>query len=156
MPNPVDRTKGVVDGLEKLGIKVVYQEISDKVNSDASQGIPLYVATYSSNPDIKMAVTDHGGLTASLPTYMKAAGHGTEEVCGAGFDLSPAITQGIKDGYIDIVIDQQPFIEGYIPIIQLYLTTKYGFAGLNMDTGAAFVTKSNIDLVAPLAAKQIR
>jgi simple sugar transport system substrate-binding protein len=87
---------------------------------------------------------------------MKAAGHGTGEVCGAGFDLSPAITQGIKDGYIDIVIDQQPFIEGYIPIIQLYLTTKYGFAGLNMDTGAAFVTKSNIDLVAPLAAKQIR
>ncbi len=54
------------------------------------------------------------------------------------------------------MIDQQPFIEGYIPIIQLYLTTKYGFAGLNMDTGAAFVTKSNIDLVAPLAAKQIR
>jgi len=142
--------------LEKLGIKVVYQEISDKVNSDASQGTPVYVATYSSNPDIKMAVTDHGGLTASLPTYMKAAGHGTGEVCGAGFDLSPAITQGIKDGYIDIVIDQQPFIEGYIPIIQLYLTTKYGFAGLNMDTGAAFVTKSNIDLVAPLAAKQIR
>mgnify|MGYP000008072251 FL=1 len=156
MPNRGDRTKGVVDGLEKLGIKVVYQEISDKVNSDASQGIPLYVATYSSNPDIKMAVTDHGGLTASLPTYMKAAGHGTEEVCGAGFDLSPAITKGIKDGYIDIVIDQQPFIEGYIPIIQLYLTTKYGFAGLNMDTGAAFVTKSNIDLVAPLAAMQIR
>ena len=38
------------------------------MNSDASQGTPMYVATYSANPDIKMAITDHGGLTASLPT----------------------------------------------------------------------------------------
>ena len=68
---------------------------------------------------------DHGGLTASLPTYMKAAGHGTEEVCGAGFDLSAPIVDGINSGYIDVVIDQQPFIQGYIPIIQLFLTT-YG------------------------------
>ena len=156
MPNRGDRTKGALDALEDLGIEVVYQEIPDNVNSDASQGTPMYVAVYSANPDIKMAITDHGGLTASLPTYMKAAGHGPDAVCGAGFDLSEPITKGIKEGYIDVVIDQQPFVEGYMPIIQLYLTTKYGMAGLNMDTGAAFVTADNIDAVAPLAAQQIR
>ena len=131
-------------------------EIPDNVNSDASQGTPMYVATYSANPDIKMAITDHGGLTASLPTYMKAAGHGTEEVCGAGFDLSAPIVDGINSGYIDVVIDQQPFIQGYMPIVQLFLSTKYGMAGLAMDTGAAFVTADNVDAVAPLAAVQIR
>jgi simple sugar transport system substrate-binding protein len=156
MPNRGDRTKGAKDALEKAGISVVYQEISDAVNSDASQGTPVYVATYSANPDMKLVITDHGGLTASLPTYMKAAGHGNDAVCGAGFDLSPAIAAGIKDGSIDVVIDQQPFIEGYIPIIQLFLTTKFGFAGLNMDTGAAFVTKDNIGIVEPLANAQIR
>ena len=156
MPNRGDRTKGALDALKDLGIEVVYQEIPDNVNADASQGTPMYVAVYSSNPDIKMAITDHGGLTASLPTYMKAAGHGSVDVCGAGFDLSGPITKGIKEGYIDVVIDQQPFIEGYMPIIQLYLTTKYGMAGLNMDTGAAFVTAANIDAVAPLADLQIR
>tara|TARA_B110001454_G_scaffold88325_1_gene84553 strand:- start:5 stop:985 length:981 start_codon:yes stop_codon:yes gene_type:complete len=156
MPNRGDRTKGALDALKDLGIEIVYQEIPDNVNSDASQGIPMYVATYAANPDIKMVITDHGGLTASLPTYMKAAGHGSVDVCGAGFDLSGPITKGIKEGYIDVVIDQQPFIEGYMPIIQLYLTTKYGMAGLNMDTGAAFVTGANIDAVAPLADLQIR
>ena len=156
MPNRGDRTKGALDALKYLGVEIVYQEIPDNVNSDASQGIPMYVATYAANPDIKMVITDHGGLTASLPTYMKAAGHGSVDVCGAGFDLSGPITKGIKEGYIDVVIDQQPFIEGYMPIIQLYLTTKYGMAGLNMDTGAAFVTAANIDAVAPLADLQIR
>jgi len=156
MPNRGDRTKGALDALTDLGVEIVYQEIPDNVNSDASQGIPMYVATYAANPDIKMVITDHGGLTASLPTYMKAAGHGSVDVCGAGFDLSGPITKGIKEGYIDVVIDQQPFIEGYMPIIQLYLTTKYGMAGLNMDTGAAFVTAANIDAVAPLADLQIR
>ena len=156
MPNRGDRTIGALDALKDLGVEVVYQEIPDNVNSDASQGIPMYVATYAANPDIKMVITDHGGLTASLPTYMKAAGHGSVDVCGAGFDLSGPITKGIKEGYIDVVIDQQPFIEGYMPIIQLYLTTKYGMAGLNMDTGAAFVTGANIDAVAPLADLQIR
>ena len=43
-----------------------------------------------------------------------------------------------------------------MPIVQLYLSTKFGMAGLAMDTGAAYVTKANIDAVAPLAAQQIR
>ncbi|MFL2520027.1 MAG: hypothetical protein ACJ0RJ_01050, partial [Alphaproteobacteria bacterium] len=63
---------------------------------------------------------------------------------------------GINSGYIDVVIDQQPFIQGYMPIVQLFLSTKYGMAGLAMDTGAAFVTADNVDAVAPLAAVQIR
>jgi len=79
MPNRGERTLGAIQAVEDLGVKVVYQEIPDNVNSDASQGTPMYVATYSANPDIKMVITDHGGLTASLPTYMKAAGHGSEE-----------------------------------------------------------------------------
>jgi simple sugar transport system substrate-binding protein len=38
----------------------------------------------------------------------------------------------------------------------MYLTAKFGFSGLHVDTGAAFVTKANIDLVAPLAKEAIR
>ena len=115
----------------------------------------MYVATYSANPDIKMAITDHGGLTASLPTYMKAAGHGTEEVCGAGFDLSAPIVDGINSGYIDVVIDQQPFIQGYIPIVQLFLSTKYGMAGLAKWI-LELLGNCDTDAIAPLAAVQIR
>ena len=76
------------------------------VDISASQGTPVYVATFSRDPDLKAAITDHGSLTASLPTFMKAAGQAPGKVCGAGFDLSPAISKGIEDGYISVVIDQ--------------------------------------------------
>jgi simple sugar transport system substrate-binding protein len=87
---------------------------------------------------------------------MRAAGKAPGVICGAGFDLSAATAQAIKDGTIAIVADQQPFLQGYLPIVSMYLTAKFGFSGLHVDTGAAFVTKANIDLVAPLAKESIR
>ena len=54
------------------------------------------------------------------------------------------------------MIDQQPWLQGYLPILQICLSKTYGFSGLHIDTGGGFVDKSNIDLVAPLAEKEIR
>jgi simple sugar transport system substrate-binding protein len=54
------------------------------------------------------------------------------------------------------VLDQQPFLQGFLPIVQICLSAKYGFAGLHIDTGASIITKDNIDFVAPLAEQGIR
>jgi simple sugar transport system substrate-binding protein len=150
------RTQGVLDALKAAGVKVEYQEISDAINADSTQGIPVFASFVASHPDIKAAITDHGALTATLPAYMNAAGKQPGEICGAGFDLSAPIVKGVEDGYIAVVLDQQPFLQGYLPIIQLYLTSKFGFAGMNVDTGAALITKQNIAAVADLAAAGIR
>jgi simple sugar transport system substrate-binding protein len=150
------RTKGVLDALKAAGINTEYLEISDAVNGDAAQGIPIFASFAASHPDLKAVVTDHGALTATLPAYMKAAGKKPGDICGAGFDLSTAIVGGIKDGSIAVVLDQQPFLQGYLAIMQLYLTSKFGFAGLHVDTGAALITKANVDALAPLASEAIR
>ena len=150
------RTQGVIDGLKAAGVKVEYQEISDAVNADASQGIPIFSSFVASHPDIKAVVTDHGALTATIPAYMNAAGKKPGEICGAGFDLSAPIVKGLQDGAIAVVLDQQPFLQGYLPIMQLYLTSKFGFAGINVDTGAALITKDNVAAVASLASDGIR
>ena len=150
------RTRGVIDGLEAAGIQVEYLEISDATNKDAVTGTPVFTSFAASHPDLKAVVTDHGALTATLGTFLRSAGKQPDDVCGAGFDLSAVTVQGINEGYIDVVLDQQPFLQGYIPIIQLYLTSKFGFAGMNIDTGAALITAGNIGLVAPLAAEAIR
>ena len=110
----------------------------------------------SANPDVKLVVTDHGGLTATAETYLKAAGKKAGEINIAGFDLSPATAAAIKGGWTGLVIDQQPWLQGYLPILQICLSKTFGFSGLNIDTGSGFVDKSNIDLVAPLAEKEIR
>lgn len=150
------RTKGVIDALKGKGLKVEYLEISDAINKDAAQGTPVFTSFAASHPELKLVVTDHGALTATLGVYLRAAGKSPDEICGGGFDLSAATAQAIKEGAVDAVLDQQPFLQGYLPIVQLYLAKKFGFAGMNIDTGAAIITADNIELVAPLAAAGIR
>jgi simple sugar transport system substrate-binding protein len=55
-----------------------------------------------------------------------------------------------------LVIDQQEWLQGYLPILQICLTKVYGFSGLDVNTGAGFVNKANVAMIAPLAAKNIR
>jgi len=150
------RTKGAIDAFEKVGVKVDYVEISAEVDKDASNGIPVIVGYLQANPDCKVVVTDHGNLTSTQQTYFEAAGLGSDDIYGAGFDLSPATVKSIKSGYTDLVLDQQPFLQGFLPVMQIYLTKMYGFSGLHIDTGGGLISKDNIDLIAPLAEKGMR
>jgi len=150
------RTKGVIDALEAAGVKVDEIEIDDATNADPAAGTATFTGYVSAHPDVKLVVTDHGGLTATAGTYMQAAGKKADDLFMAGFDLSPATTDAIKAGWMDLVIDQQEWLQGYLPILQICLTKVYGFSGLDINTGAGFVDKNNVDFIAPLAAKNIR
>ncbi|MCS7220647.1 MAG: substrate-binding domain-containing protein [Anaerolineae bacterium] len=150
------RTKGVIDALEEEGLVVDYIEIDAATNKDPAAGTPTFTGYVSAHPDVKLVVTDHGGLTATLETYLKAAGKGPDDIYAAGFDLSPATVAAIRGGWTDLVIDQQPWLQGYLPILQICLTKIYGFSGLHIDTGGGFASKENIDFLAPLAEKNIR
>lgn len=150
------RTQGVIDALEEAGLVVDYLEIDDATNADASAGTPTFVGYVSSNPDVKLVVTDHGALTATLETYLTTAGLGPDDIFAAGFDLSSATVEAIRGGWTDLVIDQQQWLQGYLPILQICLTHNYAFTGLHVDTGAGFAYKDNVDLLAALVDRQIR
>lgn len=150
------RTKGCIEALKELGVTVDYIEISDGVNSDASLGTPIIASYIATHPDVKLLISDHGALTATLGTYLNAAHKKPGEIYTAGFDLSAATATAIKESWVGCVLDQQPWLQGYLPILQICLAKKYGFAGLHIDTGAAIIDKTNIGFVAPLAEKGIR
>ncbi len=155
-PTRGERTKGVKEALKEAGLTVDYIEIDDATNKDPAAGAPTFSAYVASHPDVKLVVTDHGGLTATAETYLKAANKKAGDIAVAGFDLSPATIAAIKGGWTGLVIDQQEWLQGYLPILQICLTKVYGFSGLAINTGAGFVDKSNVDFVAPLAEKNIR
>ena len=70
------------------------------------------------------------------------------------FDLSEDISQGIKDGIVSAAIDQQPYLQGYLPVTLLTQYVRYGVIPANdINTGPGFVTKDNIDLVQKLAGE---
>jgi len=150
------RTIGVVDALTKAGVKVIYQEIDSATNADPNAGTATFVGVMKANPTIKLVVTDHGGLTSNVGVYAKAASLKPGQVYFAGFDMSPNTAQAVKSGYQNLVIDQQPYLQGYLPILNICLTKKYGFSGLDINTAGAFVDAQNVDKIAPLAAKEIR
>jgi simple sugar transport system substrate-binding protein len=151
-----ERTKGVKDALEKAGLTVIYQEIDDATNKDAAAGIPVFTGIMSANPDIKLMVTDHGNLTGTVQSFLEAAGKKAGDIYAAGFDMSGNAVTAIQAGWLQLVIDQQQYLQGYFGVLQICLSHNYGFSGLLIDTGAGFADKNNIDQLAALVQKQIR
>lgn len=150
------RTVGVIKGFEAAKLKVIYQEIDQATNTTPASGGPTFAGIMAKNKNIKAVVTDHGGLTATAATYMKAANKKAGSVYFGGFDVSPATTDAITSGFLNLVIDQQPFLQGYLPILQICLTEKFGFSGLDVNTAGGFLDKDNVAIVAPLAKLEIR
>jgi len=150
------RTQGCIDALEEAGLTVDYLEISDEINSDATMGTPVITGYISANPDVKLIITDHGALTSTVGTYLKAANVEPGEISTAGFDLSSASVEAIRSGYLGLILDQQPWLQGYLPILQVCLTKTYKFAGLPIDTGSGFINAENVEALAGLAEEGIR
>jgi simple sugar transport system substrate-binding protein len=150
------RTQGVIDALEDAGLEVVYLEISAAANADPAAGVPDFVNMLSMNPDTRLVVADHGGLTAAMETYLFNAGLEPDDVVAAGFDLSPDTVAAIRGGWVDLVLDQQPWLQGYLPVLQICLTHNYAFTGLHIDTGAGFAHLDNIERLADLVERQFR
>lgn len=63
-----------MDAFEKAGAKIIYQEIDGATNADPNAGTATFVGLMGANPDVKIAVTDHGGLTSNVGVYARAAG----------------------------------------------------------------------------------
>ena len=150
------RTQGVQDALEKAGLKVVYQEIDDATKANASAGVPVFTGIMSAHPEIKMVITDHGNLTGTIQTFLQAAGKKPGDIFAAGFDISGNAVTAIQGGWLQLVIDQQQYLQGYFGVLQLCLTKVYHFGGLQIDTGAGFVNKTNLDALTPLIKAQQR
>ena len=151
------RSKGCMDGLKEAGLIVYSIPITPELESDPHQlGVDFMAKALAEYPDIKLLVTDTGTLTASAGYILNKLGLKPGGIIVVGFDLSKDTVKGIEDGYVSLVHDQQPYLQGYLPILQVCLVKKYKFAGLYFDTGVGLIDKSNVEVVAELAKKQIR
>ncbi len=150
------RARAMIRTLEKAGIVVDYIEISPEVDKDSALGTPIITGYVAGHPDCKIMLIDHGALTSQMENFLKAAGVQPDDIFVGGFSLSPATATAIESGYVDLVSEMQPYLLGYLSVAQIALTKKYGFTGLEIDTGGGLVHKGNIHLIAPLAKKGIR
>jgi simple sugar transport system substrate-binding protein len=150
------REDGTAKALEKAGVKVVRLNAPPEWASDPNLAIPVITASLQANPNAKAIVYPGGQELGNAATYMQAAGKKPGEIINIGFDTSPQIVEGFRDGWVQLTADQQPFQQGYMPILSLCQQIVYGLAPVSVDTGAGFVTPENYKTVAGLASDGLR
>jgi len=147
-PASVERCQGFADA---LGVELGNQMI------DAGQDpgeIQSKVAAYlQTNPDTNGILTL--GPTSAHPTIAALDASGKAGAIFFGtFDLSSEIATAIKAGTINFAIDQQPFLQGYLPVVVLTNLARYGVVpGNSINSGPGFITKDNIALVEQYAGQ---
>ena len=142
--------------LEDAGLTVFKLDSPPEWASDPNLALPSLTALVLDNPDVKLIVYPGGQLLGAAAVYMDALGKDPGDIINIGFDTSPAIMEAFDSGYVQLTSDQQPFQQGYLPILSLCGTLVYGFGPLNVDTGAGFVDTTNYQNVADLAQAGIR
>lgn len=65
-----------------------------------------------------------------------------------GFDLSSTVLSYIEHGELGFTLDQQPYLQGYDSIQELYLDSTVGAAPVTIYTGPAFLTPQNVKKLA--------
>jgi simple sugar transport system substrate-binding protein len=151
-----ERELGTIQAFEAHGMKVIKLQSPTELGTDPNTGIPVSTAAITANPEVKLIAYPGGQPLGNAKVYMEAAGKGPGDIINIGFDTSPQIVEAFKGGWVQLTSDQQPFLQGYMPVLSLCQQAVYGLGAINVDTGAGFVTVDNVDAVAGLAAEGLR
>ncbi|MFP7674066.1 sugar ABC transporter substrate-binding protein [Marivita sp. S0852] len=147
-PTVGERCRGYADG---LGI-----ELGDSMldsGTDPSEIKNKVLAYLSANPDVDGILTL--GPVSADPTIAALQENGLAgDIHFGTFDLGEEIVKAIKDGVINWGIDQQPFLQAYMPVVILANWDRYGvLPGNNINSGPGFVTKDALAKVEEFAGE---
>lgn len=148
--NPVvgERCRGFADGLGvDLGTSMID---SGQDPAEIKNKVKAYLLA---NPDTEAVLTL--GPTSADPTIQALQEMGKAgDIYFGTFDLGTEIVKAIKDGTIQWGIDQQPFLQAYLPVIVLTNYHRYGvLPGNNINSGPGFVTADGLEMVERFAGE---
>ncbi len=113
------------------------------IDVDKDNVVNSVVTLIESRKDVVGAMAANGFVTPALGdaiTQLKLQG----KICAYGFDLGPKQQEQIKTGALTGALGQQPFLQGFWPVAQLYLQIDRNIAAANLDTRAQLVTKDSL------------
>ncbi len=144
------RKRGIIDGLSGKHLKFETIEAGSRDNA-----VKVVTARLQAHPEIKTVLctgqSDTEGAGLAIERGFGGKGH-----LVAGFDLSGETLRMIKGGTIRFAIDQQPYVQGYFPVVQLAQYCRYGIMPSNIDAGAGLVTQDKADRILDLCKRQYR
>ncbi|OXT00606.1 sugar ABC transporter substrate-binding protein [Notoacmeibacter marinus] len=147
-PTLVDRCQGFADG---LGVELGNSMLDS--GADPAEIKNKVQAYLSANPDTDAVLTL--GPVSADPTMLALQDNGMAgDIYFGTFDLGEEIVKGIKDGVIEWGIDQQPFLQAYLPVVILTNYHRYGvLPGNNINSGPGFVTADGLEKIEQFAGE---
>ena len=146
-----ERVRGIQDALKRKNVK--WKIIVTGIHADTAAY--LIKNALMENPEIKTILctgqVDTEGAGMVIENFFKEKNY-----FAAGFDLSPKIIRYIKKGHILFSIDQQPFMQGFYPVLQLYQYCSYGILPSDNEIVSSFVTQENVKEVEKLCRQHFR
>ncbi|HEV2583337.1 MAG TPA: sugar ABC transporter substrate-binding protein [Ktedonobacteraceae bacterium] len=138
------RIDGAKAAIQASGKSINFVEIA--TTATVNQELSVIEAYYLGHQNLKGMVAVDAGSTQGVSEVMEKYGLAAKGIHAGGYDLLPKTLQEIQAGNLDFTIDQQPYLQGFIPVLQLFL---YKLSGGLMfpaetDTGLLFVTKNNV------------
>ncbi len=146
---------GIIDTLKKAGIKVIFLAVDPSAyDGDVGPSTEAFRKAMSASPGLKAVFIEQGFLTENFAVIARDSKR--DQVYVVGSELSPKALTALKDRHLDLLVDEEPYLNGYLPILNICLTKKFGFSGLHVNRGVVFVDSSNVGAVAPLVDQIIR
>jgi simple sugar transport system substrate-binding protein len=140
------RIDGASDAIKQSGKSLKFTPVA--TNADVTKGLSIIDAYAQGHPDLAgMLAVDAGSTQAVGQVVQKYKMRDKGLKVAGGFDLVPETLNAIKGGSLDYTIDQQPYLQGFLPVLYLYMYKLSG--GLvfpsQTNTGLLFVTKDTVD-----------
>jgi simple sugar transport system substrate-binding protein len=140
-----ERCEGFAKGFKGTVRTDVIGEETDHPGLEAN-----LTALVEANPDVDAILGVTPNTTMAAVSVAQAADH---KIVVGGFDLLPEIMAAISAGTLAFAVDQQLYLEGYLPIVLMYLqATNQNTAGGGRPilTGPSFVDKDNVAAISAL------
>ena len=152
------RGAGVMKFLEEYKAAHADREVSwERIDSGTDLAITSdRVGAYlNAHPDTT-AYFDTGFWCAGVARALQDRGVEPGKVLMGGFDLVPEVLQQMQKGYVQALVDQQPYMQGFMPVMEVYLSKTVGLAPSDIDTGQGIVRPDQVDAIMALSAQGMR
>jgi len=138
------RIDGAQSVIKKSGKGVTSHVIATGAAVPAELSVIDSYATGHANTKGYFAVD--AGSTQGLAQTIQKHGLRSKGVKGGGYDLTPVTQKLLADDQIDFTIDQQPYLQGFLPILQLYMyNASSSLSGIaDTNTGLKFLDKTTV------------
>jgi len=138
------RYDGAADAIKKSGADIQLSMIATA--PAANESLSKIDAYYLGNQDVKGMFGTGGGDTQNCGLISRKYDLASKGVRAGGYDMLPRSLEAVRDGFLDFAIDQQPYLQGFYTVMEMFaFKVSGGLVGpVDINTGLKFVTKDAV------------